>query len=103
MTLLRSLIFYSFVVLYHSEASKIVKNDPIVDTVTGKVRGSVIRSDLTGEDYLAFKGITYAKPPVGNLRFEVKLKRILSKDSFFVLELFSKIRKKSFMLKKYKI
>ncbi|XP_019879234.2 juvenile hormone esterase-like [Aethina tumida] len=42
---------------------------PIVNTSSGPVQGSntVINSNLT---VLSFKGIPYAEPPVGNLRFE---------------------------------
>ncbi|KAJ8682870.1 hypothetical protein QAD02_018662 [Eretmocerus hayati] len=40
-----------------------------VETCSGKVRGCVEQSIL-GEDYHAFKGIPYAKPPVGELRFQ---------------------------------
>lgn len=44
--------------------------EPIVLTGLGHVRGSVQRSRL-GELFYAFRGIRYAKPPVGDLRFRV--------------------------------
>ncbi|KAJ8682866.1 hypothetical protein QAD02_018658 [Eretmocerus hayati] len=44
-------------------------SEPIVETCCGKVRGYVERNIL-GQDYYAFKGIPYAKPPVGELRFQ---------------------------------
>lgn len=47
-----------------------MSGEPIVSTRLGKLRGSVQRS-IVGDDYLSFKGIPYAKPPVGQLRFEV--------------------------------
>lgn len=45
--------------------------DPIVAIPSlGQVRGSFLIS-VNGRQFLAFRGIPYAKPPVGNLRFEV--------------------------------
>lgn len=44
--------------------------EPVVITGLGHVRGSVLRSRL-GELFYAFRGIRYAKPPVGDLRFKV--------------------------------
>lgn len=45
---------------------------PIVRISTGSLRGSVARS-RSGKEYFEFLGIPYAKPPVGNLRFEVSI------------------------------
>ncbi|KAI7815083.1 carboxylesterase [Rhyzopertha dominica] len=42
---------------------------PVVDTPLGKVRGTYKKS-FSGKTYAAFQGIPYAKPPVGELRFE---------------------------------
>jgi len=42
----------------------------------GQVRGSILVS-VNGRRFLAFRGIPYAKPPVGNLRFQVRYKSIL--------------------------
>ncbi|KAI7815090.1 carboxylesterase, partial [Rhyzopertha dominica] len=42
---------------------------PVVETKLGKVRGQFKKS-YEGKTYSAFEGIPYAKPPVGNLRFE---------------------------------
>ena len=44
----------------------------VVETSKGKIRGFVDRSIL-GDEYLAFKGIPFAKPPVGQLRFQVSI------------------------------
>uniref|UniRef100_A0A336LPT8 Carboxylic ester hydrolase n=1 Tax=Culicoides sonorensis TaxID=179676 RepID=A0A336LPT8_CULSO len=44
-------------------------NSPVVETNTGSVRGSVLESRL-GKLFFAFRGIRYAKPPIGNLRFK---------------------------------
>ena len=40
----------------------------IVDTAQGSVRGSKMKSKL-GKKIFAFRGIPYAKPPLGELRF----------------------------------
>ena len=45
---------------------------PIVELEDGTIRGFVIQS-FGGKDVLAFQGIPFAQPPVGNLRFRVIL------------------------------
>lgn len=45
-------------------------NDPIVKVNQGKLRG-VYEKNLNGKNFIAFRGVPYAKPPVGNLRFKV--------------------------------
>ncbi|XP_058799390.1 juvenile hormone esterase-like [Phymastichus coffea] len=44
------------------------RKNAVVDTSSGKLQGSCQRSCL-GDKYYAFKGIPYAKPPTGQLRF----------------------------------
>lgn len=46
-------------------------SEPIVETEHGKLRGQLARNDDNGFTYFAFKGVPYAKPPVGDLRFSV--------------------------------
>lgn len=43
---------------------------PIVTLKLGNIRGSYITSRL-GNDFMAFRGIRYAQPPVNELRFKV--------------------------------
>lgn len=43
---------------------------PEVTTKLGKVRGAYKTSHF-GRTFAAFEGVPYAKPPIGNLRFEV--------------------------------
>lgn len=45
---------------------------PIVNTEHGALRGRVCDNGVG--KYLAFKGIPYAKPPLGKLRFKVSSK-----------------------------
>lgn len=53
-------------------SSRIVQNDPIVTVSEGKLRGS-IGELVDGSSYFSFKGIPYATPPLGNLRFKAPL------------------------------
>ena len=43
----------------------------IVDSDNGQIRGIKSTTLLKGDSYYAFKGIPYAKPPIGELRFKV--------------------------------
>ena len=45
-------------------------NKPVVTVKQGKLEGAELKSAL-GLSYLAFRGIPFAVPPVGNLRFKV--------------------------------
>lgn len=47
----------------------------IVDTNYGPVRG-LKRTSVVGDQYISFRGIPYAKAPIGDLRFKVCLSRI---------------------------
>lgn len=42
-----------------------------IDTNYGQVRGIYQTSLLTEKSYFSFRGIPYAKPPIGDLRFKV--------------------------------
>lgn len=44
----------------------------IVDTTYGPVSGNQ-RTSFMGDEFYSFRGIPYAKPPIGNLRFKVRL------------------------------
>lgn len=60
-----------------------------VSTPSGRLRGLFLKS-TEGDDYYSFKGIPYAKPPIGDLRFQVSFQnffRTSSSDvtiSFFI-------------------
>ncbi|KAF2904191.1 hypothetical protein ILUMI_01983 [Ignelater luminosus] len=45
------------------------EDGPLVETTLGKVRGYYLHS-YGGRKFAAFEGIPYAKPPIGDLRFE---------------------------------
>lgn len=45
---------------------------PTVRTPSGPVRGLILRTAWHSMKYSSFKGIPYAKPPLGELRFKVK-------------------------------
>lgn len=44
---------------------------PLVNTPLGDIAGSW-RKSFDGRRFAAFEGIPYAKPPIGELRFEVR-------------------------------
>ena len=50
--------------------------DPIVTIKQGCLRGTQVQN-IDGGSYFAFKGIPYAKPPVGKLRFSVRLSQVI--------------------------
>lgn len=50
--------------------SKMASENTIVRVKQGELRGVVEETDY-GDQYLAFRGIPYAKPPIGPLRFKV--------------------------------
>lgn len=52
--------------------ASLVRWQPVVDTDLGRIKGSVLISRL-GNEFYAFRGIRYAKAPVDELRFEVRL------------------------------
>lgn len=43
----------------------------VVETTNGKIRGTLNTTFLNGIPFYSFKGIPYAKPPIGVLRFRV--------------------------------
>ncbi|XP_021928724.1 esterase FE4 [Zootermopsis nevadensis] len=52
-----------------TNASRRVDTSPVVTTVQGALRGSVIKSRL-GRSIYSFRGVRFAEPPVGNRRFQ---------------------------------
>lgn len=51
-----------------------VIGDVIVETKSGKVAGIEVKSIIGNEKYISFLSIPYAEPPIGNLRFKVKIR-----------------------------
>lgn len=47
----------------------------VVDTNYGPVRG-LKRTSVAGDQYFSFRGIPYAQPPIGELRFKVRVTTI---------------------------
>lgn len=48
-----------------------IEASPVVQIKNGTLEGTVMKS-RNGREFWAFRGIPYAKPPVGELRFEVR-------------------------------
>lgn len=62
-------VWQCFVIVYCDDYC-----DPLmVRTSDGMVKGIYQRTYLDNKTYIAFKGIPYAQPPVGELRFRVIL------------------------------
>lgn len=53
------------------------ENTIIVQTTKGPVKG-ISKTSIVGEDYYRFRGIPYAQPPVGDLRFKVSHKTMVN-------------------------
>lgn len=53
----------------------------VVNTKYGKLQGKLQKS-IEGIEFCSFKGIPYAKPPVGELRFKVSLSLLITNHIF---------------------
>lgn len=67
---------YNFCILIllicvHVISSTVIENYRVVKTKSGEVRGIHRTTILRNIGFYAFKGIPYAKPPIGELRFKV--------------------------------
>jgi acetylcholinesterase len=51
------------------------QSDPHIEISSGKIKGSYLSSS-SGRNFLAFRGVPYAKPPTGELRLRVKFSLI---------------------------
>lgn len=49
---------------------------PVIEIKHGKLRGT-IRENIDGGNYYSFRGIPFAEPPVGELRFKVYIHLII--------------------------
>ena len=63
---LSTLYFWSDLLFSNNLASPFV---PIIEAPAGKVKGALILSKY-GRNISAYRGIPYAKPPIGDLRFK---------------------------------
>jgi carboxylesterase type B len=73
--------FVSLLCLFH--ACHLTERLPLVTIPKlGQVRGSKMVS-VSGKMFYAFRGIPYAQPPVGDLRFRVRSKKTIKYVSAF--------------------
>lgn len=80
-------IFY-FAVLYITtlEINQIICDEyKVVETSNGAVRGVKNKIWWKNVDYYSFKGIPYAEPPIGKLRFKVFHSLLISNKKAFVI------------------
>lgn len=68
---------FSKLFLFTTSVCSILCENPLVELPIGKISGSTQKT-IDGRQFYAFEGIPYAKPPIGDLRFEVIKKRIHS-------------------------
>lgn len=66
------LIQLGFICIFTLNANIVCGNSPVVKIPNGTLYGRVMPTRL-GRDLNAFLGIPYAAPPIGELRFKVKL------------------------------
>lgn len=46
-------------------------NPTPIEVDGGLIEGEILINDLNDEPYYSFKGVPYARPPTGSLRFQV--------------------------------
>lgn len=72
-------IVIEFSIIDFSALPSIFCDDYIVEVKQGQLAG-LLEKDVTGDyDFYSFRGIPYAKPPVGKLRFKVKQSKLIKK------------------------
>lgn len=60
------------------------QNNPIVTTPLGSIQG-IVQTSRKGIEFLSFRGIRYAEPPIGGNRFQVSRENFsMAKLEFFV-------------------
>lgn len=60
-----------FLIVFTSLFGLLYGKDDIIQIDQGLLKGSTLKT-RNGRDFVAFQGIPYAKPPINELRFEVK-------------------------------
>lgn len=66
-------VFAFLTVLVVAAYSASTFNELVINTEGGQVRGTEERAGLLGDRYFSWKGIPYAAPPTGNLRFRAPI------------------------------
>lgn len=83
------IVLYLFIAFSLIDVIFSTNNSPIVKVHLGTIKG-YYKESYEGKKYEAYEGIPYAKPPVGNRRFQVFLiiDDYFHKNIFYVLDLY---------------
>jgi len=73
-------IIYTITILLFLELLDMETNRIDVHVQEGKLVGT-IEKNIHGNKYFSFRGIPYAKPPLGDLRFKVDSRRFIIIES----------------------
>jgi hypothetical protein len=69
-------VFWPFALLLLACMLSQVHADCLVNIAQGTARGAAMTS-FHGKDFCSYRGIRYAEPPVGELRFRVSMRGLL--------------------------
>lgn len=69
------ILFETITIVYCAPSTLADTDLPIVKTKNGDVRGNYATTLLDQRKFLSFRGIPYAKPPIGPLRFRVSIQK----------------------------
>lgn len=64
---LKVFAFFTLTIVIHAQ------DEITVDTALGSVKGLKATTNFNGKPYFSFKGVPYAKPPVGPNKFDVSI------------------------------
>lgn len=71
------ILFETITIVYCAPSALADTDLPIVKTNMGDIRGTIATTLLDQRKFLSFRGIPYAKSPVGPLRFRVSMSQLI--------------------------